>query len=369
VRAEGCDGDNLMGVVLGYADRLLESAPGDGPEREALERIRHAGTRAGELTRQLLAFGRRQRMEPKTLDLDRLLAAFETMARRIVGEHIQLRREVAPGLWPVRADPVQLEQVLMILVVNARDAMPHGGRVVIGVENVVLDQEFVAFHPGASAGAYVRLEVADSGVGMDAATLARAFEPFFTTKPKGQGTGLGLATVDGIVKQSGGFVAVESAPGEGATFSIYLPRHEGEADPAAVAVRAGSPPAPGAGETVLVVEDEPALRRLVCGTLERAGYAVLEAESAAAALAIPAATRARVALLLTDVVLPGLSGPALAARLASERPGLRTLFVSGHSEELLARLGSVGGPLLQKPFRAEALLRHVRELLDAPPPS
>jgi PAS domain S-box-containing protein len=360
------DFNNLLTVITGYCELLLQDLPaGDAAREEVLEIQRAAGA-ASTLTSQLLAFARRQVQQPRVLDLNRVVASAERMLGRLLGEDVVLSVSLAPDLGRVRADPTQVEQVLLNLAINARDAMPRGGRLTVETANAVMDEGYVAGHRGASPGRYVMVAVSDTGVGMDAETRARLFEPFFTTKAPGKGTGLGLATVYGIVKQSGGFIWVYSEPGLGTTFKVYLPRVDAEPEESPPR---SSPQATARGhETILVVEDSPGVRRVAREALERNGYTVLEASDGPAALATAARHPGPIHLLLTDVVLPGLGGPGLARALGETRPELRVLYTSGFSAEASAGHGVIepDAHYLPKPFAMAALLQKVREVLDLP---
>jgi len=362
------DFNNLLTAIGGYSDLLLADLEVADPRRSDVVEIKKATDRAAALTRQLLAFSRRQVLQPTVLDLNAVVTGAEKLLRRLIGEDILLVTRLDPALGAVRADAGQVEQVVMNLAVNARDAMRRGGTLTIETTNVVVGAEG---RPGEKAsippGPYVELRVADTGTGMDAETQRRLFEPFFTTREKGEGTGLGLATVYGIVKQSGGFIWVDSAPGLGTTFTVHLPQVFESVVPGEAA---GSTGADVSGtETILVVEDEPAVREVACKALLAYGYTVLEAGDANGALALAADRGARVDLLLTDVVMPGLSGRALAERLLAERPGLRVLFMSGYTDDAIGLHGVLepGTNFLQKPFAGETLVRKVREILDASP--
>jgi len=331
--------------------------------------VHRAGMRAANLTRQLLAFARQQMIEPRLVDLNGLLSGMDALLRRLAGETVTIRTELAPRLWAVRADPGQLEQVAMNLVVNARDAMPNGGTLTIRTTHARVRPDEPAADGSVPAGDYVLLEVADSGVGMSESVRSRIFEPFFTTKEKGRGTGLGLATSYGIVKQSGGYISASSREGEGTMFRIYLPRVEGE--PVAAderAVPAGALVAR-PGETILVVEDEPAVRAVAVRTLRNAGYAVLEAIDGEHGLEVASAHPGKIDMVLTDVVMPRLGGRELIEQLKPIRPKLRTLFTSGYTDDAFIRDGLLDEDilLLHKPFAPVVLLTRVRQILDAPP--
>jgi PAS domain S-box-containing protein len=356
------DFNNLLTIISGYGQLLQERlSPTDlGPVEEILK----ASDRAATLTRQLLAFSRRQILAPQVLDLNSVVANMEKMLGRLIGEDIELATVQQPGLGRVRADPGQVEQVIMNLVVNSRDAMPEGGKITLETANVDLDKTYARRHPGATPGPYVMLAVSDTGMGMDAETLTHIFEPFFTTKEKGKGTGLGLATVYGIVKQSAGSIWAYSEPGRGSTFKIYLPRVEKRARKAEPA-KARSELAKGS-ETILVVEDEEGVRSLVCGTLASHGYKVLEAGGADHALTICEQHAEPIHLLLTDVVMPQMGGKELAKRLSSVHPEAKVLYMSGYTDNAIVRHGVLEGgtPFLQKPFAPKTLVQKVREVLD-----
>ncbi len=364
------DFNNLLTVINGYSDVILETLRAADPIREMIEEVKNSGERAARLTRQLLAFSRKQILVPVELDVGALVGEMGKMIGRLIGEDIVLRVTTDPDLWPVKADAGQTEQVLMNLVVNARDAMPEGGNITIETRNVTLDDSYVTIHPEARAGEFVMLAVSDSGCGMDAATKARIFEPFFTTKGD-KGTGLGLATTFGIVKQSGGSIEVYSEPGIGTTFKIYLPRVP---KGCTTSKSQATLRLPNRGtETVLLTEDEDGVRRLTRRILQGYGYRVLEAKNGGEALMACEQHAGPIHLLVTDVVMPGMSGPRLAERLAPLRPAMRVLFLSGYTDDAIVHHGVLNPntPFLQKPFTPEALIRKVREVLDSvnPEPS
>jgi two-component system cell cycle sensor histidine kinase/response regulator CckA len=361
------DFNNMLSIVLSYSDILLDTMPEGSPHREDIREIANAGQRAAALTRQLLAFSRKQVLEPRTLNLNEVIAGTEKMLLRTLGEDVELVTRPGQDIGMIRADPHQVEQVLLNLVINARDAMPKGGRLTIETQDVELDAAYVQLHSGAKPGRYVMLSVRDTGVGMGKATQSRLFEPFFTTKEAGKGTGLGLATVLGVVQQSGGSVAVESELGTGTEFRIYLPR-AAQTEPDAIPVR---PPvaavAKGSG-TILVLEDEEAVRRVVCAVLKNEGYQVLEADSPQHAAELCARPDLRIDLLITDVVMPGRSGPDVARELARGRPTMKILCMSGYADEAVMSHGFVetGMAFLQKPITPAGLATKVREVLDPP---
>ncbi|MCG3184150.1 MAG: Sensor histidine kinase RcsC [Planctomycetes bacterium] len=358
------DFNNLLSVIIGYAQFAQEGLPGDSPLRADIEEIRQAGERASALTRQLLAFSRKQVLQPVVLDLNETVDGMDKMLRRLLGEDIRFQTLLAADLGKVRADPGQLEQVIVNLAINARDAMPDGGKLTVETGNAELDENYVADHPDANVGPYVYFAISDTGTGMDAATREKIFEPFFTTKERGRGTGLGLSTVYGIIKQSGGNIWVYSEPGRGTTFKVYLPRVEDASAPRA----AQAPKQADRGtETVLILEDEPGVRRLAVQVLESAGYTVLAAENAERALELFKANLGKVQLLLSDVVLPGTGGPALAKQLQELKPGLKVLFMSGYTDNAIVHHGvlDAGVNFIEKPLRPDALLKKVRGVLDA----
>jgi len=358
------DFNNLLTAILGNTQLLLRDLPAGDSKRGDVEEIRKASERAASLTRQLLAYSRRQMLQPVVLDLNVVVAEMDKMLRRLIGEHIALATVLAPDLGRVRADPNQIEQVIVNLAINARDAMPNGGKLTIETANVDLDDAFTQSHLGSVPGPYAMVAVTDTGSGMDAAIRAHLFEPFFTTKDVGKGTGLGLATAYGIVKQSGGYISVYSEPGRGSSFKIYLPRITAPTGDGGAAPRSG--PKRGT-ETVLVVEDEPAVLSLSRRALEALGYVVLAATDAPAAMRIVERHGGTIHLLLTDVVMPGLSGQELADQLASRRPGIRVLYMSGYPGDAVVQHGTLpsGSAFLQKPFSPDHLARKVRDVLDA----
>jgi two-component system cell cycle sensor histidine kinase/response regulator CckA len=357
------DFNNALSVVMTYADLLLLDIAQDSPMRTDLEEIRRAAERAASLTRQLLVFSRQQLLEPKVLDLNELIRDAAKMLQRVVGEELAINLQLEPELGAVRVDPGQMEQVLVNLAGNARDAMPNGGQITIRTANFDLGDDEAREHPGAQAGPHVEIAISDTGIGMDAATLARAFEPFFTTKPHGKGAGLGLATVFGIAQQSGGYVWVASASGEGSTFRFLLPRvpglvSESQRTVETIADLAGS-------ETILLVEDDVQVLTVVRNILARLGYQVLVAHNAGEAMLIAEKHSGDVHLLLTDVVMPYVSGPELGKRLMALRPGMHVLFMSGYSDESLVppELIASGLAFLQKPITPERLGKKLREVL------
>jgi two-component system, cell cycle sensor histidine kinase and response regulator CckA len=359
------DFNNLLGVIIGYIQVMKRNLDPGQPSYEYAEEIEKAGKRAVALTRQLLAFSRQQVLEPVILNLNTLMSEMEKMLPRLIGEDIQLNLILDPVIGQVKADPGQIEQVVMNLAVNARDAMPDGGELTIRTANAELDAVFVSEHPGSIAGRYVLLAVMDTGMGMDPETQAQIFEPFFTTKGRDRGTGLGLATVYGVVKQSNGYIVVESEKGKGALFKVYLPRIE-EPVPAKIESVTAPPTARGS-ETILLVEDAEPLRMLARLFLNENGYHVLTAADGAEAQLVAAQTPGPIHLLLTDVVMPGINGRVLAERLAPLHPAMKVLYMSGYTDSFIAGHGVLeeGIHLLHKPFTEDALIRKIRELLDA----
>lgn len=360
------DFNNLLGVIMGYAEFLQEQFDSDTSIRSSIDEILKAGKRAASLTRQLLAFSRMQVLDPKVMNLNAAIIDTEKLLRRLIGEDIELQTRLAGDLGPIKADQGQLEQVIMNLAVNARDAMPQGGKLIISTDNFNMDHDFVRRYPyPVKVGPYALLTVTDTGTGMDEDTKARAFEPFFTTKEKGKGTGLGLATVYGVVKQSGGYIEIESSPGAGTSFKIYLPRVDAE-----IEMKKERPFVPNhsaaGNETVLVVEDEESLRRLARVSLEKDGYRVLEAGDGIQAVEVSSHHNGTIDLLLTDIVMPGMGGRTLAQELTRRRPELRVVYMSGYTGQTFSSEAVIepGTDFLAKPFTRETLLRKIREVLD-----
>lgn len=360
------DFNNLLSVILSYTQLMKPSMPPDRFLREGVTEIEQAGLRAADLTRQLLAFSRQQLLEPRVLDLGAVVTSLGRMLQRILGEDLQLRIVTQHRLHKARLDQGSIEQALVNLVVNARDAMPRGGQLQIETANAQLEAEHIGEHDEVTAGDYVQLMVSDTGTGMDAHTLARIFEPFFTTKPKGKGTGLGLSMVYGTVKQSGGHLRVHSEPGRGSTFSMYFPAVEAELEEDSSA----HAPAllPGSHETVLVVEDADVVRAVLRTILQHHAYRVLEAATPAQAIEHSRQQSGPIDLLLTDVVMPDMSGPELARLLLADRPQMRVLYISGYADDTVMHHGlrHASMPFLQKPFTPESLLRKLREVLGRP---
>ena len=355
------DFNNHLTVISGYCNLVLEDLPPADPRREAIEEIRRAGDRAAALTRQLLAFSRKQIATPRSVDLNEVIAESGKMLRRLIGEDIEIVTRAAAQPCCVKADPAQMTQILMNLAVNARDAMPDGGRIRIETTGATVDESGAGLH-AVKPGRYVLLTVSDTGIGMNPETLAQIFEPFFTTKGVGLGTGLGLATVYGIVRQSGGWIEAHSEPGHGATFQIYLPRVESGAEPVSPTAAAAKP----GGARVLVVEDEPQLRKLAVKMLRRLGYEVMEAADGPAALSLCERYADPIDLLMTDVIMPGMNGRELADKLLASRPGLHVLYVSGYTASVIENEGRLGRgtAYLAKPYSPEQLSAKVREILQ-----
>jgi len=359
------DFNNLLVVMSGHSELLLEELGDDHPAAPSLREIETAAQSAANLTRQLLALSRRQLLQPQIIDLNQVLKRVQSLLSRVIGEDIQISLNLAPELHYVLADPGQIEQVVMNLAVNARDAMPGGGRLVLRTANVDVDSTCAAQHPGARIGPHAMLSITDTGSGIDDATLKQVFEPFFTTKEPGKGTGLGLATVYGIVKQSGGFVTVYTQLRKGSTFSVFLPLAEvaTTAEP-----ESAEPAGPRGTETVLLIEDQYAVRAVTRDALQRFGYAVIEAGSGDEAIRTAMRAQQRIDLVITDVVLLGISGRDAARRICSFRPEARVLYISGYTDDAIAHHGVLdkGLAFLEKPFTPAKLARKVREVLDAP---
>jgi len=359
------DFNNLLGVVLGHTEILEEAAGQDKRLQRSVEAIQSATQRAAALTTQLLAFSRKQMVEPRILDLNVAVREIEKLLRRVIGEDIELIIRVQPSASTILIDPGQIDQILMNLVVNARDAMPIGGKLILETSSLTLDDSYVGQHLGAAAGPFVLLSISDTGFGMDQETLSHIYEPFFTTKEIGKGTGLGLSTVYGIVKQCGGYIMAYSEPGRGTTFKVYFPRVSGV--PQAPRASARRADLPGGNETILLVEDETALRELTRGLLEAAGYTVLEAANVEDAIHLAENAHRKIDLLLTDVVMPGMDGHELSRRLTSSCALLKVLYMSGYTDDVIVQRGVLNGgtTLLQKPFGRAGLLGKVRQVLDS----
>jgi two-component system, cell cycle sensor histidine kinase and response regulator CckA len=357
------DFNNLLSVIMGYTSLAIDGVHEGDPLRAQLDEVLGASGRARDLTRQLLAFSRQQVLEPRIVDLNRVIGQLERMLERLIGEDVELVAIKAPDLGHVLVDPSQLEQVVMNLVVNARDAMPKGGKLTIETANVDLDEAYAAQHDNVAAGPHVMLAVIDTGHGMDRATQARIFEPFFTTKEVGRGTGLGLSTVFGIVRQSGGHVYVYSEPNRGAAFKVYFPRVSG-GGPTPPVHRSVVPRS--SSETVLVLEDEDQVRRVVLAMLQRGGYRVIEATRAEEALEIARDPSRTIDLLLTDIVMPGMSGPEVVRKIREIRPDLKAICMSGYTDDTVVRHGILesGIAFLQKPITPDSLRQKVRSVLD-----
>jgi signal transduction histidine kinase len=359
------DFNNLLSVVLGYSMSLAAELPEDSPVRADVEEIQRAGERAAELTQQLLAFGRQQVLEPRVLDLNDVMVHVERMIRRILGEDIELITIPARSLWKVKVDPGQIEQVILNLVINARDAMPNGGRLTIETGNMLFDDDYAQVNLGAAPGQHVTLTVTDTGTGMDKETQAKIFEPFYTTKEKGKGTGLGLSMVFGIVKQSGGHVWVYSELGKGTMFKLCFPRTV-EVGDSLPPPSAAATPMPRGTETVLLVEDDAQLRALARTILVRQGYHVLDAPNPTEALAISIGFAGSIALLVTDVVMPQMNGRELARKLSATRPDTKVLYMSGYTDNAIVHHGilDAGVAFMQKPLTPAVFARKVRQVLD-----
>jgi two-component system, cell cycle sensor histidine kinase and response regulator CckA len=357
------DFNNLLTIISGYGQLILNSLPPTDPNYYSAEQILKAGERAAGLTQQLLAFSRRQVLQPRVLDLNKLVSGLSTMLRRLIGEDIDLQFMLRPDLGMVNADAGQIEQVLMNLVVNARDAMPNGGTVTIETANIFLDENYTSRHLAVKSGPYTQIAVSDNGGGMDEVTQARLFEPFFTTKASGRGTGLGLSTVFGIVKQSGGNLDVYSVPGRGTSVKVYLPRID---QPALVDAASPNQAVVRGSETVLLVEDDEMVRHLVRESLVRAGYKVMDASDPIEARRISDKYRGTIHLLITDVVMPKVSGRELADELKGRRTKMKVLFMSGYTDNAIINTGILHKEVqfLQKPFTPTALTEKVRDILD-----
>jgi CheY-like chemotaxis protein len=359
------DFNNLLQVISGYSDMLLRRLTRPNPMRQYVQEIKNVAEQGAMLTRQLMVVSRKPLFQPQVLDLKGVISNITPILQRILGEDIELTTLVEPVLQPVNADPGQLEQVILNLAVNARDAMPQGGRLTVEAANVKLDKPPTSRQAGIVPGEYIRLAVTDTGSGMDADTQAHIFEPFFTTKEPGKGTGLGLFTVYSIVSQNGGHTQVESVLGVGTKFTIYLPRIDTPVAP--VEVESTAPVSLHGGETILLIEDEAIVRDLVRQVLQAMGYTVLEAANGEQALQLSEAHRDLIHLLLADVVLPGLSGPEVAEQLTTTRPDIQVIYMSGYAQETINRYGGAERQcvFLQKPFTPTVLLASVREVLDA----
>jgi two-component system cell cycle sensor histidine kinase/response regulator CckA len=358
------DFNNLLGVILGYCEVLESQSDLAEPSRKMIEQIQNAGASAKSLTRHLLAFSRRQVLQPVFLDLNAIVKHTETMLGRLLGDDVTLPSALSHDLGTIKADPSQIEQVLMNLAVNARDAMPLGGKITIRTANVSIDEAYSREHPYLKPGPCVMLTMSDTGIGMDAETRARIFEPFFTTKVDGKGTGLGLSTVFGIIKQSAGAINVYSEPGRGTKFKVYFPRCEG----VPIVLHAeDTAPIRGGSETIFLVDDAAPLRGLTRLLLEDCGYTVLDSGDPAEAILMAARHQGKLPLLITDVVMPGFSGPILAERLRAVRPEMKVLYTSGYADDEVAQHGLIGADraFLEKPFSRDALIRKVREILDS----
>jgi two-component system, cell cycle sensor histidine kinase and response regulator CckA len=360
------DFNNLLNIINGYSELALDELDADNPIRRNIKEIQDAGQRAAALTSQLLAFGRKQILQLEILDLNTVIGNIISMLRRLIGEDIDFIFKTQPDIGKVHADPAKIQQIILNLVVNARDAMPGGGKLVIEIANVDFKKDIVLKNPILKPGPYVMMAIGDNGIGMNAEIQARIFEPFFTTKAKGKGTGLGLSTVYGIVKQSNGFIQVFSEPGKGSTFTIYFPRIEsGEAK---VMPEIMEKPEKGGRETILIAEDEEAVRSLTSRILSNRGYHVLEATDGLHALRIAQDHAGKIDLILTDIIMPGISGSTLVARLRAKRPDIRTLFISGYTDNAIVHNGILDDNIafLQKPFTLDALVNKVRKVLNSP---
>jgi len=361
------DFNNLLTIITGYTELALTRPQLPQEVRGDIERIENASGRAAALVRQLLAFSRKQVLQPKILDLNKIVLNLDALLRRLMDERIEMVTRVKDTLGKVKADPAQIEQVIMNLVVNARDAMPDGGRLVVETSNADLDAGYAVDHVSVKPGRYVMLAVSDTGVGMDKETVGHIFEPFFTTKESGRGTGLGLSTVYGIVKQSGGYIWVYSEPGKGSTFKVYLPRVDDQPEDNLAAPSSTGRHAP--KETILVVEDEEAVRELILTVLKEKGYEVLTSRDPRQAEQVAAQFKGEIHLLLTDMVMPGISGRELATRIQARRSDIRVLYMSGYTDNVITAGGMLekGLAFLQKPFSPATLAQKVREVLHHAP--
>jgi len=359
------DFNNILSVILGYSELGMRQMDPDQPLYNDLAEIRKAAERAADLTRQLLAFARKQIVAPQVLDLNETVARMLKMLKRLIGEDIRLDWQPQPELWPIKMDPSQIDQILANLCVNARDAIADVGKITMATENTVFDEAYCAEHPDIASGEYVRLVVSDDGSGMDREILDKLFEPFFTTKELGKGTGLGLATVYGIIKQNNGFINVSSEPGQGSTFAICLPRHRGKPEQTAQIEGAVKPDRRGR-ETILLVEDEPTVLSLTARMLEKQEYTVKAASTPGEAIRLAREHVGEIHLLMTDVVMPEMNGRDLAKNLLSLYPDLKRLFMSGYTADLIAHHGVLedGVHFIQKPFSMKDLVAKVREVLD-----
>jgi signal transduction histidine kinase/CheY-like chemotaxis protein len=355
------DFNNLLTVIMGYADTILSDVEASHPLLEAARHIHDAGERATLLTRQLLHFGRKAILEPRALDLNTAIRSTGDMLTRLIGEDVSIVAQLAPSLSLASVDRGQLEQVIINLCLNARDAMPQGGRILIETKNASFDEQYCRLHPAHKPGVFVELSITDTGTGMTPEVMSHLFEPFFTTKGQGKGTGLGLATVYGIVQQAAGFITVDSRPGSGSVFRVFMPAIAAQAPRPSVVLG----PPPRGSETVLLVEDEEGVRRLARLSLERHGYTVLEANGGHAAIELADTYPGRIEILLTDVVMPGLNGREVSERLLARRPDLKVLFMSGYNDDAVVRHGIVGSPaaFLHKPFDSRTLATKLRDVL------
>ncbi|MBD3265557.1 response regulator, partial [bacterium] len=359
------DFNNLLTGILGYSDLLMAQMQSDDSSYAAIQEIHKAGKRAASLTQQLLAFSRKQILEPKVINLNDLVNNLDKMLRRLIGENIEYKTQLEPALDPVKADPGKIEQIIMNLVVNARDAMPLGGRLWLETQNIMLDEAYCRHQSDCEPGNYVMLSVSDTGMGMDAETLNRAFDPFFTTKETGKGTGLGLSTVYGIVKQSNGHVAIYSEEKIGTTFKVFLPTHAVPIESSTNMADKEKENLKGT-ETILVVEDEKAVRDLLLHVLGQHGYTVFQARDCQQAFDLEQEYKESIHLILTDVVLPNKSGREIVEKVRQNRPSIQVLYMSGYTDDAIVQHGVLeeGLEFIQKPFETKRLLRKIREILD-----